>query len=170
VASSGIADSCWRCHRGDRAVRCCDRDFGTGKPGPRLSRSFPRGAGGGRISGGLDSIGPDAEGAIARWPDQPLQAVIPYWSSYAAMGLSRAAQVTGNTSDAAAAWAYLDWYASEENAAGYVTDFTVVDNTTLVSTGSMDSTDAYAGTFLTAAWDTFVADPDPNELQRLLPG
>jgi hypothetical protein len=109
-------------------------------------------------------------GAIARWPDQPLQAVIPYWSSYAAMGLSRAAQVTGNTSDAAAAWAYLDWYASEENAAGYVTDFTVVDNTTLVSTGSMDSTDAYAGTFLTAAWDTFVADPDPNELQRLLPG
>jgi len=111
------------------------------------------------------------DGAIAVWPDTPeLRLVWPYLANYAAMGLSRAAEMTGNLSDAAASWRYLDWYASEENSSGYVTDFNVVNGTTPVSTGTMDSTDAYAGTFLTAAWDTYVADPSSSELRVLAPG
>lgn len=111
-------------------------------------------------------------GPIAVWPDRPeLLSVEPYQANYAAIGLARASQLTGNMSYANAAWSYLRWYASAEQAGtGYVTDYTITDGTELVSTGSYDSTDAYAGTFLTAVWDTYVATDSSSSLAGLSSG
>jgi len=99
------------------------------------------------------------DGAIAVWPDRPvLRLVHPYLANFAAIGLARAASVTGDASYADAAWSYLRWYASAESPqTGYVTDYDVVGGTELVSTGTEDSTDAYAGTYLAAVWDTYSA-------------
>ncbi len=112
------------------------------------------------------------DGAIAAWPDKPvLRLIAPYGANMAAAGLARATQVTGDPSYAEHAWQYLDWYASvEDPTTGYVTDYTVQNGTTPVSNGNIDSTDAYAGTFLTAAWDTYYVTRDQGELQRLAGG
>jgi hypothetical protein len=50
-----------------------------------------------------------------------------------------------------------------------VTDYGI-QNTEPVSTGSMDSTDAYAGTFLYAAWTAWNASRDMKSLKALQPG
>src|SRR5436190_17001699 len=85
------------------------------------------------------------DGAIANYVDQ--QAVWPYLSNFAAMGLARATQFTGRTEFAAASWRWLHWYQAHENGTGFVTDYKISGGSP-VSTGDMDSTDAYAGTFL----------------------
>jgi hypothetical protein len=96
------------------------------------------------------------DGAIAVCPHCPV--IWPYVANIATIGLARASQVSGDPTYAADAWRYLRWYSSVENVStGYVTDYKVVNGKPPVSTGKFDSTDAYAGTFLTAAWDTFVA-------------
>ncbi|MGC8627842.1 MAG: hypothetical protein ACP5VR_09900 [Acidimicrobiales bacterium] len=112
------------------------------------------------------------DGAIAVWPDRPtLRLIWPYLGNLAAAGLARASEVTGNPLYAQRAWAYLYWYASvEQPGSGYVTDYTVQDGTTPVPNGNIDSTDAYAGTFLAAAWDTYYATSDLNELKGLAAG
>lgn len=111
-------------------------------------------------------------GPIAVWPDRPeLLRVEPYQANYAAIGLARASQLTGNMSYANAAWSYLQWYSSAEQAGtGYVTDYTISDGTQLTSTGGYDSTDAYAGTFLTAVWDTYVATRSESSLATISSG
>src|SRR5580658_879522 len=88
------------------------------------------------------------DGAIAVGP--AATSVSPYLANYAAIGLARATQQTGRRVYAAAAWKWLSWYQAHQDAQGFVTDYTV-DGDTEVSTGTMDSTDAYAGTFLIAA-------------------
>ncbi len=112
------------------------------------------------------------DGAIAVWPDRPeLRLVWPYLANYAAMGLAEATSVTGDGTYADHAWAYLRWYSSvEEPGTGYVTDYTIVNGTTPVSEGHMDSTDAYAGTFLAAAWDTYAATQDLSQLEAIASG
>src|SRR5207302_741823 len=45
------------------------------------------------------------------------------------------------------AWSWLAWYQAHQDAQGFVTDYTVVKGQA-ITTGSMDSTDSYAGTFL----------------------
>jgi hypothetical protein len=112
------------------------------------------------------------DGAIAVWPDRPvLRTIWPYLANMAATGLARATQVTGDQTYAGHAWQYLDWYASvEQPSTGYVTDYTIQNGTTPVSNGNIDSTDAYAGTFLSAAWDTYAVTQDKKQLQALAGG
>jgi hypothetical protein len=113
----------------------------------------------------------ESNGALAAYPDRPkLLLILPYVGNYAAMGLARAAAVTGNTTYSARCWAYLNWYGQQmDPTTGYVTDYNIANGTTPVSNGNIDSTDAYAGTFLAAVWDNFVADPNLNQLNQLLP-
>jgi hypothetical protein len=107
------------------------------------------------------------DGAIANYVDR--QAIWPYLSNFAAMGLARAARVTGDDAFSRASWRWLHWYAGHEDPQGFVTDYKVV-NGQPVSTGDMDSTDAYAGTFLLAARDTYVASNDLAQLRSLRQG
>lgn len=111
------------------------------------------------------------DGGLAVWPDTPtLRLIWPYLANYGAIGLARAAQTTGNLVYAQHAWQWLAWYGAHEQAGtGYVTDYNIDNGTTAVSNGNIDSTDAYAGTFLAAAWDTWVADPQASALTALEP-
>ena len=87
-----------------------------------------------------------ADGAIATNPDQRL--VWPYLANFAAMGLARSA-AAGDRRAAATAWRWLGWYQAHQDANGYVGDY-VQTATGLLPNGNMDSTDAYAGTYLLA--------------------
>jgi hypothetical protein len=108
-----------------------------------------------------------SDGAIANYIDR--QAVWPYLGNYASLGLTRARQVTGDRRYSDAAWKWLLWYQSHQDASGYVTDY-VVKNGVLVSTGDMDSTDAYAGTFLLAVRDAWRVTGDVVQLRKLRTG
>ena len=96
-------------------------------------------------------------------------AVLPYLGNYAAIGLARATQLTGDPVFAQAAWKWLAWYQAHQDSQGFVTDYTVVAGGE-ISTGTMDSTDAYAGTFLLAAQAAWLATHDRPALQALEPG
>jgi hypothetical protein len=136
-------------------------------------------AGGAPSSAALVSIEADAnwiasaqlpDGALANYPFNGTSAAIqPYMSNYGAIGLAEAAIATGDTTYADDAWNWLSWYAAHmDPTTGYVTDYNY-QNGVETSTGSFDSTDAYAGTFLAAAWDTYSAQPSSTKLAQLLP-
>jgi hypothetical protein len=99
-----------------------------------------------------------SSGAIQVYPDNPAQRIEPYFGNYAAMGLARAAVLTGNHAYAAASWNWLAWYAGHEGSNGVVTVYTV-NGGVETSTGDEDSTDSYAGTFLSAAAMAFPLNP-----------
>jgi hypothetical protein len=105
-------------------------------------------------------------GAIASHADRTF--VSPYLAAYAAVGLSDATKMTGDPRYAEAAWRSLEWYTSVMDANGYVTDYRI-DNGNLVSTGSADSTDAYAGMFLFALDAAYRAAPNPARLRAIAP-
>ena len=107
------------------------------------------------------------DGAIAHHTDK--REVWPYLANFAAMGLARATEVSRDTRYADGAWRWLAWYQAHQDANGYVTDYLVNGDGTLTSKGDMDSTDAYAGTFLLAARRTFLATNDRNKLRALAP-
>jgi hypothetical protein len=111
-------------------------------------------------------------GAIAVDPPRPRPNVVwPYLANFAAMGLARATAVSGDGHYLDRAWAYLRWYSHAEQATtGYVTNYDIVDGSRLVSTGSYDSTDAYAGTFLAAVWDAYSVRDDLDELRSTSAG
>ena len=113
-----------------------------------------------------------SNGAIAAWPDRPtLRLVWPYLSNFAAIGLAQATQVTGNTVYAEHSWEYLRWYQSvEQPGTGYVTNYSSQNGVDWTSTGRYDSTDAYAGTYLAAVWDTYSATHDLGALRSLRSG
>ena len=136
-------------------------------------------SGGAPTSAALASIEADAnwiasaqlpDGALANYPFNGTSAVIqPYMSNYGAIGLAEATVATGDTTYADDAWNWLSWYATNmDPTTGYVTDYNY-QNGVETSTGSFDSTDAYAGTFLAAAWDTYSAQPSSTKLAALLP-
>jgi len=104
----------------------------------------------------LQSVLPD--GAIQVYPDDPPGTIEAYFANYAAMGLARAAVVTKNPRYATAAWNWLAWYAAHEGSQGIVTDYTVTQGVE-TSTGSEDSTDGYAGTFLSAVAQAYPTNP-----------
>jgi hypothetical protein len=105
------------------------------------------------------------DGAIAQWVDR--NRIDPYLANYAVMGLARASVATGNARYLTAAWRWLAWYRDHMDAGGYVTDYTVGPGPAYVetSTGDMDSTDGYAGTFLIALRRTFAASGDTARLR-----
>jgi hypothetical protein len=104
------------------------------------------------------------DGAIATYVDK--QFVSPYLANFASLGLTRARQLTGDRRYSDAAWKWLTWYRDHENSNGYVTDYTV-NSGNAVSTGDMDSTDAYAGTYLLAVRDAWRTTHDLSRLLRL---
>lgn len=107
------------------------------------------------------------DGAIA--PEPGAGQILAYTANYAALGLARAAAELHDQADAEAGWRWLAWYQAHQDTAGFVTDFKVADGTE-TSTGTYDSTDAYAGTFLTAAAATWQSDPDKTRLKALARG
>ena len=88
-------------------------------------------------------------GAIAVYVDR--QRVLPYLGNFAAWGLAVQGGRTRDIVSLRAAWSHLAWYAAAEDASGFVTDYVVDPGGGLTSTGDMDSTDSYAGTFFLAA-------------------
>jgi len=107
------------------------------------------------------------DGAIANQLDQAQ--IWPYLSNFAAVGLSRASQITGDARYSDGAWRWLSWYQVHQDPRGFVTDYTVAAGLP-ASTGDMDSTDAYAGTFLIAANAAWQATGDLARLRALEPG
>jgi hypothetical protein len=107
------------------------------------------------------------DGAIANYVDR--QAIWPYLANFAAMGLARATGVTGDRKYLNAAWRWLAWYQAHQDAQGFVTDYAMV-NGKAVSTGSMDSTDSYAGTFLLAVRDAYRQRGELSVVRTLGPG
>jgi hypothetical protein len=108
-----------------------------------------------------------SDGAIGHYVDRVK--IWPYLGNEAALGLARATQVTGDVKYVAAVWRWLGWYQTHQDASGFVTDYDVVSGVE-ISTGDMDSTDAYAGTFLLAARKAWQATGDLNSLRNLRPG
>ena len=106
------------------------------------------------------------DGAIATHLDHAH--VWPYLSNFAAMGLASATKRTGDQAYAGASWRWLRWYAAHQDERGFVTDYRAADGG-WASTGDMDSTDAYAGTFLLAVETTHAAHPDTASLRALQP-
>jgi hypothetical protein len=107
------------------------------------------------------------DGAIANYVDR--RAIWPYLANYAAIGLARAAQVTGDARYGDAAWRWLRWYQAHQDGSGFVTDYDVTADSES-STGQMDSTDAYAGTFLIATRAFWDATRDRRRLRGLKRG
>src|SRR5207253_11260873 len=108
-----------------------------------------------------------ADGAIGHSVDQVK--VWPYLGNEAAMGLARATEVTGDAKYVTAAWKWLRWYQAHQDASGFVTDYNVSAGVE-TSTGDMDSTDAYAGTFLLATRRAWKASGDSASLATLRTG
>ncbi|HEX9695138.1 MAG TPA: hypothetical protein VGB64_02350 [Actinomycetota bacterium] len=107
-----------------------------------------------------------ADGGIGTWIDRAW--LVPYRSNFAAIGLARATAVTGDGRYAVAAWRWLQWYAAHMDARGFVTDYQWRDGAWR-STGDMDSTDAYATTFLLACYEALRATGDLAKLSGLRP-
>lgn len=108
-----------------------------------------------------------ADGALGHYVDRVK--VWPYLANFTAIGLARATEVTGDARYVAAAWRWLAWYQASQDGQGFVTDYTVVGGVP-VSTGDMDSTDAYAGTFLLAVRRAYRATGDKATLRSLQAG
>jgi hypothetical protein len=87
------------------------------------------------------------DGAIANHP--PYGTVQPYLGNFAALGLVRAAEVTGELRYATAAWKWLTWYQGHMDASGFIDDWTN-SGCRLRDASVRDSTDAPAGLFLLA--------------------
>jgi len=104
-------------------------------------------------------------GAIATYPDK--LRIQPNMGNQAAQGLADHARRSGDAASLAAAWAYLRWYASAEDADGVVTDYVAGPDGAMVSTGSLDSTSGYAGTFLAAVESAYNATPPRQRAARL---
>lgn len=108
------------------------------------------------------------DGAIANYSDRA--AIWPYLSNFAALGLVRATEVTGDAKYLDAVWRWLGWYQAHMDATGFVTDY-IVTGGVATSTGAMDSTDSYAGTFLLATKAAYQARPGQlAKLQALATG
>lgn len=98
-----------------------------------------------------------ADGVIAEEPGATN--VFPYMSNYAAIGLTRAYEVTGNPNYIAPVWAWLGWYRDHmDPTTGYVNDY-VGPSGARVDQNNKDSTDAYAGTYLVALYLAYSVDP-----------
>jgi hypothetical protein len=85
--------------------------------------------------------------------------VRPYMANYAAMGLTRAYEVTGNPRYIVPVWKWLAWYRDHmDPTTGYVNDYAGPEHAR-VDSGVADSTDAYAGTYLVTLYLAYFADP-----------
>jgi hypothetical protein len=102
----------------------------------------------------------DPGGAITQTPGDSI--IRTYLSLYGALGLVRAYEVTTNETYLNAAWGFAAWYRDHmDPTTGYVDDYSVTYSgrvPTYTDTTIKDSTDAYAGMYLTLLWSLHVAD------------
>jgi hypothetical protein len=119
------------------------------------------------IMGAVVASGP-MRGAIANYPDAQPTHIRPYQAGYAALGLARATQLTGDYAFVRAAWNWLDWYQAHMDNLNYVHDWDLVNGTWQV--GGYDSTDAYAGMFLCDALAAYTVDPNIFRLDKIHTG
>ncbi len=77
--------------------------------------------------------------------------LIPYFSNFAAMALLAAHEQQANPQDVERVRRWLEWYVTHQEKDGTMFDYTgTVDS--YASTGTRDSTDSYASTFLMVLW------------------
>lgn len=115
------------------------------------------------------------QGAIANYPDAVPQHIRPYQAGFAALGLARATQISGNKNYVNAVWGWLNWYQNHMDGSNYVHDWDLVSGTWQAAPNASnavayDSTDSYAALFLVAAKAAYAVDPDMVKLQALKPG
>jgi hypothetical protein len=110
------------------------------------------------------------DGAITQFPDR--SRIDPYLANYAALGLATAYRRDHDPLEMRAAWRWLAWYQGHMGRDGYVTDYTVGPGPGYAerSTGSEDSTDGYAGTFLLALRQAYASTGDRTELRTFRVG
>lgn len=96
--------------------------------------------------------------------------IVPYFANYAALGLVSAYRlelIDGSGLERVRRW--LEWYARHmDPETGVITDYTG-RHPVYASTRDYDSSDAYAGTFLTAVWAWYAASRDAAGLRALWP-
>ena len=91
--------------------------------------------------------------------------VVPYLANFAAMGLARAYTLLHDTRYSTAAWRWLEWYRDHMLADGTMPDW--VYSGSWIPNGLPDSTDAYAGTFLSSVLSVFLATGDVTRLRAM---
>ncbi|MFG3690243.1 Ig-like domain-containing protein [Micromonospora sp. NPDC047740] len=100
---------------------------------------------------------PDGSIPVGPEGDQVLR-YVPYFSSFAALGLVRAYELTQRPTYLAAAQKYADWYRAHLRPDGSIHDYHG-QWPDLVDTGTADSVDSYASTFLLLLWHLSEAQP-----------
>jgi hypothetical protein len=120
-----------------------------------------------------------ADGAIPIAPNMTKPKVVPYQANFAAMGLARATKLTGNKAFVDAAWQWLHWYAARavaddpmrpnKECRGIVYDYER-EGGSWKTKYELDSSDSYAGTFLIAAKEAFLASGDAQKLRNITLG
>jgi hypothetical protein len=93
--------------------------------------------------------------------------VDPYAANYAVLGLLRAYDVTHNRDDLTAANEWLSWYQRHMDTNGVVDDCRGF-YPNCVDTGSQDSVDSYASTYLMASLAAYTTGPSPAQDGRYL--
>lgn len=91
--------------------------------------------------------------------------VVPYQANFAAMGLARASFLLRDSRYSTAAWRWLEWYRDNMYPDGTMPDW--IYTSSWIPSGEPDSTDAYAGTYLSAILETFNATADLTRLRGL---
>lgn len=102
----------------------------------------------------------DGAGIITTVPDR--RKVVPYHANFAVMGLARAYTVLRDGRYATASWRWLEWYRDHMLADGTMPDW--IYTSTWIPAGEPDSTDSYAGTYLSAVLATFIATGDTSRM------
>jgi len=109
------------------------------------------------------------EGAILMNPKgEGENSLIPYFANFAALGLCRAYSLTKEEKYLKSAEAWLNWYSEHLNPDGTIYDYKGLPSQ-LKPTGDYDSSDAYAGTFITAVWNYYLQKPAETSLKRFYP-
>jgi hypothetical protein len=104
------------------------------------------------------------DGAILVTPTQGR--IVPYFANYAAFGLIAAHQLGLNANALPATQRWIRWYANHMDEQGYVHDYTGF-YPLYKDSGDMDSTDAYAGTYLALIWRYYQVTGDMEFLRSL---
>lgn len=94
--------------------------------------------------------------------------VVPYQANFAAMGLARAYLLLRDSRYSTAAWRWLEWYRDHMYPDGTMPDW--IYTSSWIPLADPDSTDAYAGTYLSAVLETFTATADLNRLRGIKDG
>ncbi|MBC7327353.1 hypothetical protein H5T87_04470 [bacterium] len=109
------------------------------------------------------------DGAILMKPcEENENYLIPYFSNFASIGLSIAYKATKEEKYLKSAKAWLEWYVKHLNPDGTIYDYKGSPSE-LNPTMDYDSSDAYAGTFITAIWFAYSVKPDKLFLKKIYP-